>query len=303
MVSWPASKKLLCALSLLCLLSGCGREAALPAAETAEPTATAMPTAEPLPQLAYPELAASLGGEGLSQVYAVDGAVFLPMHSICDVLGFALRFEGDAAALEAELDGLELIAQAGQDYLCASGRYLYIPEGWIVQDGGLWLPLDAVCRLLGLNYNNVDGCIELDSAAAKVMLAGEDYYDTHFDMELVYWLPQIINAEAKGQPLEGMIGVGNVVMNRMESELFPSRITSVLYEREYAIQFEPVQNGSIKAQPDEMAYIAAWLCLEGYNTVEDCLYFVNPAYGSAWFDRDLELYKAIGEHNFYKLKD
>ena len=136
-----------------------------------------------------------------------------------------------------------------------------------------------------------------------MLLAGEDYYDTHFDMELVYWLPQIINAESRGQPLEGMIGVGNVVMNRMESELFPSRITSVLYDREYAIQFEPVQNGSIKSEPEEMAYIASWLCLEGYNTVEDCLYFVNPAYGSGWFDRDLELYKAIGEHNFYRLKD
>ena len=294
--------------SLLCLLLvGCGRE------EAPEPTAisTATPcpvptvtmTEAPAPQLDYPELAARLDGEELGQVYTVGETVFLPMHSLCDKLGFALSFEENETGLEAMLGTLELKAEAGQGYMNASGRYLYIPEGWIAADGGLWLSLDAACRLLGVNYNNTDAFMELDAAGAKLLHAGEDYYDIHFDMELVYWLPQIINAEARGQPLEGMIAVGNVVMNRMESELFPERITDVLYDREYAIQFEPVQNGSIKAQPDEMAYIAAWLCFEGYNMVEDCLYFVNPAYGSGWFDRDLQLYKAIGEHNFYRLKD
>ena len=122
-------------------------------------------------------------------------------------------------------------------------------------------------------------------------------------MELLYWLPQIINAEAKGQPMAGMIGVGNVVMNRIASDKFPNSVTSVLYERDYAIQFEPVQNGSIKAQPDERAYIAAYLCLEGYNTVGESLFFVNPAYGSGWFDRDLQLVKVFGDHNFYNYKE
>ena len=285
------------------LLAGCGRDEAPAPVAVPSPTATAEPTAPPEPELEYPGAEAMLDGEALGQAYTVEDTVFLPMHSLCGMLGFALSFEGDESALRASLEGLEISAEAGQGYMQADGRYLYIPEGWLCGDGGLWLPLDAACRLLGINYNIVDGRVDLNAAGAEVLRGGEDHYDLNFDMELIYWLPQIINAEAKGQPLEGMIGVGNVVMNRMESEDFPSKITSVLYDREYAIQFEPVSNGSIKAEPCEEAYIAAYLCLEGYNTVGESLYFVNPAYGSAWFDRDLELYKVIGDHNFYKLKD
>ena len=49
--------------------------------------------------------------------------------------------------------------------------------------------------------------------------------------------------------------------------------------------------------------IASYLVLEGANVVGDCLYFVNPAYGSAWFDNTLELRATIGHHNFYADKD
>lgn len=275
---------------------------ALSAAPSSPPPTVAV-SEKPAPRLDYPEISATLDGEELGQVYLVEEQIFLPMHSLCEYLGFALSFQADEAELSARIGELELRAEAGSDYMEVSGRYLYIPEGWVSGDGGLWLSLDAVCRLLGLEAQPSDGLLLLDAAGAKMLQAGADYYDIHFDMELTYWLPQIINAEAKGQPLEGMIGVGNVVMNRMDSELFPSKITSVLFDRQYAIQFEPVQNGSIKSQPCEEAYIASYLCLEGYNTVGQSLYFVNPAFGSGWFDRDLELYKVIGDHNFYVLKD
>jgi spore germination cell wall hydrolase CwlJ-like protein len=39
--------------------------------------------------------------------------------------------------------------------------------------------------------------------------------------------------------------------------------------------------------------------MDGYNTVGDSLYFVNPSYGSAWFDSTLKFNLAIGDHNFY----
>ena len=46
--------------------------------------------------------------------------------------------------------------------------------------------------------------------------------------------------------------------------------------------------------------IAACLCLEGYNTVGESLYFVNPDRGDgSWFEASLRLVISIGDHDFY----
>ena len=47
-------------------------------------------------------------------------------------------------------------------------------------------------------------------------------------------------------------------------------------------------------------WIAACLCLEGYNTVGESLYFVNPDRGDgSWFEASLRLVISIGDHDFY----
>lgn len=53
----------------------------------------------------------------------------------------------------------------------------------------------------------------------------------------------IIYCEANLEPYAGKLAVGIVVMNRVESKLFPSDIRSVIYQRS---QFSPVRNGSLK---------------------------------------------------------
>lgn len=274
------SKGLVAALLLCLMLSGCGGAESIP---TVEPTATAVPTPAPTEE---PRLE-----------YAADSAM-LPMHEICAALGYELELTGENSAL-IEGRGLEYIPADGT--LCFDGRWLYAPEGFAISGGELWLEPEAARKILNLRVDG--GSLVADPESAELLPGGEDYYELHYDMDMLYWLPQIIHAEAYQQPMAGLIGVGNVVMNRMESEKFPNSITNVIFDREHVIQFEPVQNGSIKAQPDERAHIAACLCLEGYNTVGDSLFFVNPAYGSYWFDTELELTYVIGEHNFYRYKE
>lgn len=43
---------------------------------------------------------------------------------------------------------------------------------------------------------------------------------------------------------------------------------------------DPAADGSVLGEPDERSVIAACLCLEGYNTVGESLYFVNPDRGT-----------------------
>lgn len=51
-----------------------------------------------------------------------------------------------------------------------------------------------------------------------------------------YWLSRIISAESQGEPLEGQIAVGNVVLNRVESDQFPDTIAGVVFDQKYAVQ-------------------------------------------------------------------
>ena len=69
--------------------------------------------------------------------------------------------------------------------------------------------------------------------------------DTYYWDGAVMWLSRIIYAEANTEPLLGKIAVGNVIMNRVNSSEFPDTIYSVIFDKNYGIQFTPVANGSI----------------------------------------------------------
>lgn len=55
----------------------------------------------------------------------------------------------------------------------------------------------------------------------------------------------IINAEAKGEPYAGKLGVANVVLNRYRSKGFPNSIKKVIYQKS---QFGPVKNGALNRE-------------------------------------------------------
>ncbi len=111
-----------------------------------------------------------------------------------------------------------------------------------------------------------------------------------------YLLAQLINAEAKGEPYKGKIAVGNVVLNRVESNSLPDTIEGVIFQKG---QFSPVSNGSIYNKPSSEALKAAQEVMNGTNVVGDeVLYFYNPDITtSSWiFTRDVVT--KIGNHAF-----
>lgn len=264
--------------------------------------------------LLCPGLAAAAdGGDAQSMPVYIDGllsaraylsgeTVFLPPEAVCAAAGLSMSCSESDGTLTLSVPGAVLTGHKGAGYFEADGRYIYAPDGWLVKGDVLYLPSDAIERLFGveISVSAKRDRLELSTDKLTVISGGADYYELNYDAELLYWLPQIINAEAKFEPLAGQIGVGNVVMNRLSSPDFPDTIFEVIYDTEHTIQFEPISTGGIFQEPTEQATIAAYLCLEGYSTVDDCLYFVNPEFGSGWFDSSLELVDTIGHHNFYK---
>jgi LysM repeat protein len=119
-----------------------------------------------------------------------------------------------------------------------------------------------------------------------------------------YLLAQLINAEAGGEPFEGQVAVGAVVLNRLFDPDFPKTIKDVIFQYDSDIgtyQFEPAQNGTINEQPCPSAIRAAHAALSGWDPTGGALFFYNPPKAvSSFFDSTLTYLKQIGNHLFYK---
>lgn len=104
-------------------------------------------------------------------------------------------------------------------------------------------------------------------------------------------LAAIIFCESRGEPFDGQIAVGNVVMNRVYNDLFPDTISEVIYAEK---QFEPTLTGwydSVLEEPGVITYgcyEAADAVIQGVDIVGDALYFGYGDYG-----------KKIGDHWFH----
>lgn len=120
------------------------------------------------------------------------------------------------------------------------------------------------------------------------------------DEDAVYWLSRIIEAEAGGEPYSGKVAVGEVILNRVESNDFPNTIWKVIFDDNFGIQFEPVANGTIYNTPSTDSIKAAKEALNGSNYAKNSLYFLNPTIASSnWITKNREYCMTIANHDFY----
>ena len=100
--------------------------------------------------------------------------------------------------------------------------------------------------------------------------SGVVYVPTDSDQ---YLLGAIIQCEAEGEPYEGKLAVGSVVLNRVKSSYFPNTISGVIYQNK---QFSPVASGRLayrlEAGVNSTCLQAAQEVLDG-NITLSCLYF------------------------------
>ena len=90
------------------------------------------------------------------------------------------------------------------------------------------------------------------------------------------------------------------MLNRVESEDFPNSIPEVIFDCVDAVQFEPVENGSIYRIPSTLSVEAARRVLDGENTVGKAMFFYAPALSEGiWINDNREYQQTIGCHRFY----
>ena len=126
-------------------------------------------------------------------------------------------------------------------------------------------------------YQASQACVASSAAAAST--AGSASVISA-DSNDVAMLAALIECEAGGESYTGMVAVGAVVVNRVNSGSFPNSISGVIYQ---GGQFTPVATGTFQSVLARGArsdcYAAAQAALAGESPVGGCLYF-NSGYGS-----------------------
>ena len=108
-----------------------------------------------------------------------------------------------------------------------------------------------------------------------------------------YLLANLIYCEAGGEPYEGKVAVGAVVINRVLSSVYPDTVVGVIYQ---SGQFSPVASGRLalalaNGSATDDCYKAADAAMGGATNVGNCVYFRTPIPGLSGTN--------IGGHVFY----
>ncbi|SHF94896.1 LysM peptidoglycan-binding domain-containing protein [Ornithinibacillus halophilus] len=120
------------------------------------------------------------------------------------------------------------------------------------------------------------------------------------NQEDVEWLAKMIYSEGRGESLEGQIAIGAVIMNRVNSPLFPNDVKEVLFEKSYGYyQFTPAETGVIhSAQPNAQHFEAAQRAINGEDPTNGALFFYNPDKTSSPYLKSRTVSTVIGNHTF-----
>ena len=115
----------------------------------------------------------------------------------------------------------------------------------------------------------------------------------------VQLLARAINGEARGEPYEGQVAVGAVILNRVKSSQFPNTIAGVIYEPG---AFTAVADGQINVPIAESSTVvkAARDALNGWDPTGGAIYYFNPDTATNSWIWSRPLIKTIGKHRFCK---
>lgn len=118
-------------------------------------------------------------------------------------------------------------------------------------------------------------------------------------------LLRIVEAEAGGEDQNGKLLVANVVLNRVNSEVFPDTVWDVVMQKEQGIaQFSPTVDGrfqNVSVSDDTVAAVER--ALYGEDISQGALYFCARKKADSdklkWFDKKLTKLFSYGHHEFF----
>ena len=230
-----------------------------------------------------------------------SGVTYVPIRYLSDIFK-AQSINWNASRKEATItaSGKTIVIKAGSSTASVNGKAVQMNAKARVENDRVYVPIRFFAEAFDAEIDWVQKYYRAEISkegisVSEEMTASKSYGDDH-----MYWLAKIISCESGGESIDGKIGVGNVILNRVEDKNFPNSIYGVIFDDKYGVQFQPVINGTINKEPQGESYLAAKLALEGEKTAGESLYFLNPKIATNfWIPSNRTFYKTIGKHNFY----
>lgn len=148
----------------------------------------------------------------------------------------------------------------------------------------------AFQRSVGLTADGIAGSKTLLYLGLSGSSGNYGYSQSEIDL-----LARTISAESRGEPYEGQVAVGAVILNRVEHPSFPNTIAGVVYQKG---AFSCVDDGQINQPVAESSKRAARDALNGWDPSGGCIYYYNPVTATSKWIRSRPIMLTIGKHVF-----
>lgn len=118
-----------------------------------------------------------------------------------------------------------------------------------------------------------------------------------FSQNDIKLLANAVYGESRGEPYIGQVAVAAVILNRVNSAIFPNTVSGVIFEPG---AFTAVADGQIYLTPNENAKKAVLDAINGYDPTGEAIYYFNPATATNKWIWGRPQIKKIGKHIFCK---
>ena len=135
-----------------------------------------------------------------------------------------------------------------------------------------------------------------DAQIKKVPDMDGAYVEIPFDVKKEFGKGRVpVHATFDGEPYEGQVAVGAVILNRIAHPSFPKTLSGVIYQPG---AFSCLTDGQVNAPVYESAKKAAQDAINGWDPSGGSIYYYNPAKSTNKWIFSRPVLTVIGSHRF-----
>lgn len=149
-----------------------------------------------------------------------------------------------------------------------------------------------------INFQKDNGLTADGIAGTKTLQAlgiSQNGSNGEFSESEVALLARIISAESRGEPYEGQVAVGAVILNRISHPSFPNTLAGVIYQPG---AFSCLDDGQVDQPVAESSKRAARDAMNGWDPTGGAIYYYNPKTATNKWIRSRPVITVIGSHKF-----
>jgi N-acetylmuramoyl-L-alanine amidase len=144
---------------------------------------------------------------------------------------------------------------------------------------------NATAKALGMTISTSGSNSGSSSSSSSGSMSSSD----------LYLMSCCIYGEARGESYTGKVAVAAVILNRVDSSLFPNSVSGVIYQ---AGAFTCVSDGQINLGTNDECTRAAQDALNGWDPSGGALYYFNPVTATSKWIWSRPQIITIGKHIF-----